>query len=132
MTDLECLNQYRSKARESKALEAAIDHLVELMGPQALAARTGARGTNEPKYAHLQHLDTFRTQFEENRASMEALRPQLERIMLRAPNRRNRAILMEYYGFGAKNDDIALAVGLSPRHVRRICEEFTRELVNEA
>ena len=132
MNDLECLRAYRVKALEAEMLRRAMENLEERLGPQGLrTAQSAGPHTNEPRHAALQHLDAYSEQYEANRRSMEALRPQLERIVQRAANSRDRAILMDFYGHGAKNEVIACTTGLSARHVARIRHQFTEKLEKE-
>ena len=131
MTDAEAMKNFARLQREVHVLSRQYTRmLAESDGPGEVRGANPRRGrrTNEPGYARMQHFDLLEKHLREAETRYTEAQNGFDRVLKGVKSPLMKSLLIEYYGLGRTDSQVAEDLEMSQRNVNRMRHTFLRHL----
>lgn len=134
MDTIEMLNTFRRATTEIEELERQVEHVMPSgrpAGVRGASGRDGGPSTNNGMAAAMQLADGLSELIRRKRDTLDALRPDIARVMDAISDGREYQIVQRYYLMGETDESIGLAMGLSRVRVGQIRKRVVARTASE-
>ena len=123
MSNAAFLKEYRQVTLETKQVNEMLRRMGHSGTPgHVRGAAYGYRlpGTNDPEAAEIQHQDGLTEELQRLGSRLQEMEPRYQALYKRARHMQERFVMCHYYEMLETDTQIAAAMGVTDRHVRRL------------